>query len=282
VRARVGRTDVYYAVAGAGLPCLVPSLAGTPIYERTFTPALAGAFHLVFAELRGNRTTVGDVGALTLDALVEDMDALRRALGLERLAVLGHSGHSILALAYAARFPDRVSRVVIVGGMPSFSSALQERTAAYWDVVASPERKRLLAEKHARLAREGLGRLTPIERLTATYAADGPRYFHDPTYDPTPLWAGHDDFSPELHRRFWGPGAQFAAFDPEASLPRVAAPVFIGHGVFDFSVPPTVWTGMADRIPALTYHAFERSGHFPQLEERTTFADAVAAWLRRS
>jgi proline iminopeptidase len=273
-------TEIFYAVAGSGLPCLVPSLAGTPIYERTFTPALGGTMQLIFAELRGNRTAVGDVAALTLGGLVGEMDGLRRALGLERVAVLGHSGHSILALAYAARFPERVSRVVVVGGMPAFAPDLGERIAAYWDVVASPARKRRLAENRARLGDEALGRLTPSQRLMVTYAADGPTYFFDPAYDCTPLWAGHDDFSPDLHRRFWGPGGQFATFDPAASFPRIAAPVFVAHGVFDFSVPPTVWAAIGDRLPHGMYHAFERSGHYPQLEERATFGEAITAWLR--
>jgi proline iminopeptidase len=278
---RVGKTDIFYSVAGAGLPCLVPSLAGTPIYERTFTPALGGTLQLIFAELRANRTAVGDVTALTLGTLIEDMDALRQALGLERLAVLGHSGHSILALAYAAQFPEHTSHVIIVGGMPAFSPALGEQTAAYWEVAASPARKRVLAENLARLTGEAVGRLSPSERLMVTYAADGPRYFYDPTYDCTPLWAGHEHFSPELYHRFWGPGGQFATFDPAASFPRIAAPVYIAHGVFDFSVPPTVWAGIKDTLPRPTYHAFERSGHYPHLEERAAFGEAVATWLRR-
>ncbi len=98
--AAVGRTNIFSTVTGAGLPCLVPSLAGTPIYERTFTPVLEGTLQLIFSELRANRTAVGDVTALTLGTLVEDMDGLRQELGLERVAVLGHSGHSILAFAY--------------------------------------------------------------------------------------------------------------------------------------------------------------------------------------
>lgn len=275
-----GGTDVFCTTAGAGHPCLVPSLAGTPIYERTFAPALGDTFRLTFAELRGNRTALGDVDALTLVGLVEDMDALRRALGLDRVAVLGHSGHSILALAYAARFPDRVSRILVVGGMPGFGPTLAERTTAYWEAVASPARKRALARNHARLDEAALGALSPTERLKATYAADGPRYFHDQDHDCTPLWAGHDDFSPDLHRRFWGPGGQFATFDPVASFPRIAAPVFIGHGVFDFSVPPTVWPGAKELLARPTYAAFERSGHYPHVEERALFLEAVAAWVR--
>jgi proline iminopeptidase len=279
--ATVGSTDIFYTVAGAGLPCLVPSLAGTPIYERTFTLALGGTLQLIFAELRANRTAVRDVAALTLRALTEDMDALRQALGLERLPVLGHSAHSILALAYAAHFPQRISRVIIVGGLPALSPTLHEQIAGYWEVVAPPDRKQLLAENRARLTDEVLERLTPSERPTVTYAADGPLYFYDPTYDCTPLWAGHDDFSWELYQRFWGPGGQSATFDLDGSFPRIVALVFIAHGVFDFSVPPTVWVGIKDQLPSQTYHAFERSGHYPQMEERATFSGAVAAWLLR-
>jgi pimeloyl-ACP methyl ester carboxylesterase len=94
-----------------------------------------------------------------------------------------------------------------------------------------------------------LAQLSPSERLTITYAADGPTYFYDPTYDCTPLWAGHQHYSPDIHRRFWGPGGQFSTFDATASFPRITAPVFIAHGVFDFSVPPTIWAGINEALP---------------------------------
>ena len=42
----VGDTEIFCTIAGSGAPCLIPSLAGTPIYERTFTPALGGVFEL--------------------------------------------------------------------------------------------------------------------------------------------------------------------------------------------------------------------------------------------
>ncbi|MGH2559531.1 MAG: alpha/beta fold hydrolase [Thermomicrobiales bacterium] len=280
--ATVGSANVFYTVAGEGLPCLVPSLAGTPIYERTFTPALGGALRLIFVELRANRTAVGDVSALTLRRLLEDMDGLRRVLGLDTVAVLGHSAHSLLGLAYASHFPTHVSHVIVVGGMPRLSPTFSEQRAAYWDVVASPERKERLAENHAALTRQGGEHLTPSELLTATYAADGPIYFFDPAYDCTPLWAGHDQFSDELYQRFWGANGQFSTFDPAVSFPRLTAPVFIAHGVFDFSVPPTVWIGIKETLPDQTYCAFERSGHYPQMEERATFDAAVDTWLRRA
>jgi proline iminopeptidase len=276
---KVGGIDIFYTIAGAGPVCLVPSLSGTPIYERTFTPALADAMQLVFVELRGNRTATGDVDALTFDAVVDDLDGVRRALGLDRVAVLGHSAHAILALAYAARFPDHTSHVLAVAGAPGTRAGRSPRVAAYWDLVASPARKRLLDDNRAKLTDDVMARLTPSERIIVPYAASGPMIFADPSFDCTPLWAGHDQLSERLFARFWAPDGQFTAFDPDASLAKIAAPVFIAQGVFDFIAPPEVWAGALAQLPTATYQAFEHSGHYPQLEERALFGASVAGWL---
>ena len=276
----VGDIDIFYTITGAGPTCLVPSLAGTPIYERTFTPALEDIMQLVFVELRGNHTATGDIDALTFDAMVDDLEGVRRALGLGRVAVLGHSAHSMLALAYAARYPEMTSHVLAIAGAPGISAARQAQTATYWELVASSERKRILAENRARLTEEVLARLTPSERVIVPYAANGPMFFPDPTYDCTPLWEGHEQISDRLFTRFWGPQGQFAAFDPAANLPKIVAPLFIGQGVFDFAAPPHAWAGELEKLPTATYRAFERSGHYPQRDEREAFGAAVAGWLR--
>jgi proline iminopeptidase len=279
---KVGDIDIFYTIAGVGPTCLVPSLAGTPIYERTFTPALQDVMQLVFVELRGNRTATGEIDALTFDAMVDDLDGVRRALGLGRVAVLGHSAHAFLALAYAARYPEVTSHVLAIAGAPGMTAGVFARTAMYWDLVASPERKRILAENRAKLTEEVLGRLTPSERVIVPYVASGPVFFPDPTYDCTPLWEGHEQISDRLNARFWGPQGQLAAFDPEANLRNIVAPVFIGQGVFDFAAPPYAWAGELEKLPNATYRSFERSGHYPQLDEPALFREAVAGWLGRS
>ena len=278
---KVGDIDIFYTSAGRGPACLVPSLAGTPIYERTFTPALEDVMQLIFVELRGNRTATGEIDALTFDGMVDDLDGVRRALGLDRVAVLGHSAHAFLALAYAARYPAQTSHVLAIAGAPGMTAAVFARTSAYWDLIASPERKRILAENRAKLTEEALARLSPSERVIVPYAANGPMFFPDPTYDCTPLWEGHDRISDRLQARFWGPQGQLGAFDPDASLPEIAAPVFIANGVFDFVAPPYAWAGELAKLRDATYQAFERSGHYPQLDEREAFGAAVAGWLGR-
>jgi proline iminopeptidase len=277
---KVGDIDIFYTTTGKGPPCLVPSLAGTPIYERTFTPALEEVMQLIFVELRGNRTAVGDVETLTFDRVVDDLEGVRRGLGLGRVAVLGHSAHSMIALAYAARYPEATSHVLAIAGAPGMTPAVMGRIAAYWELVASPERKRIVEENRARLTPEVMAGLTPSERVIVPYVANGPVFFVDPTYDCTPMWEGHDQISDGIFGRFWAPQGQFGAFDPDAALPTIVAPVFVGQGVFDFAAPPHAWAGELEKLADVTYQAFERSGHYPHVDEREAFGQAVAGWLR--
>jgi pimeloyl-ACP methyl ester carboxylesterase len=100
---------IHYTIEGAGYPCLIPSLVGTPPYERGFSSELRKHLRLIFVELRGNRSDVGDVSRLTLDGLVDDLDRFRAAIGINQAAVLGHSMHCLLPLRYAVRHPQGVS-----------------------------------------------------------------------------------------------------------------------------------------------------------------------------
>lgn len=269
--AKVGDLDIFCTSVGEGPPCLVPTLAGSPIYERTFTGL---PLQLIHVELRGNRTAADDADTLTFDRVVDDLDGVRRALGLDRVAVLGHSAHAFVAFAYAARYPT--THVLAIGGAPGKTAAVAARTMTYWDLIATPERKRIVEANRAALTPARMAALSPSEQVIVPYAANGPMFFYDPTYDCTPLWAGHDRISPAVFMRFWGPNSQFDAFDP-AELGKITAPMFIGQGVFDFAAPPYVWDGQ--RPANATYRVFEKSGHYPQLDEPEAFRDAIARWL---
>jgi len=139
--AKVGDIDIFYTIAGTGPACLVPSLAGTPIYERTFTPALQEVMQLVFIELRGNRTATGDIDALTFDGMVDDLDGVRRALGLDRgqhlvgqfepgQRALPHVDVHRLQRRARGIVGEQVKRAVVGGHVAEFSEALRRTRGA--------------------------------------------------------------------------------------------------------------------------------------------------------
>ena len=126
-----GRLDVgdghrvYWEVCGNpdGRPVVVlhggPGLGCTPGTRRYFDP---NACRIVLFDQRGcGRSTPHasaprpDLSANTTEHLLHDMELLRRRLGIDRWMLFGGSWGSTLALAYAERYPRRVSAIVLVG-----------------------------------------------------------------------------------------------------------------------------------------------------------------------
>jgi proline iminopeptidase len=117
--AGTGGARLYYRFTGSG-PDTVVVLHGGPGFNlEGLRPDLEplGRHHaLLFYDQRGSgRSTLPDTLSLTLDAMVEDLEAVRRAFRIERLTLLGHSWGGGLAPMYAVRYPEHVARMVLVG-----------------------------------------------------------------------------------------------------------------------------------------------------------------------
>jgi proline iminopeptidase len=108
---------------GAGAPIVV--LHGGPDFDHNYLlpelDRLASEFRLVYYDQRGRGRSARDVDAETvgIDSEMADLDALRRQLGLDAITLLGHSWGAVLALEYATRHPDRVSRLIVVNAAPA-------------------------------------------------------------------------------------------------------------------------------------------------------------------
>lgn len=113
---------IAHAVAGHG-PALVKASNGLSHLELDAASAIWGhaiaelsSDHmLVRHDRRGCGLSAWDVTAPTLADWVTDLEAVVEAHGLERFAMLGISDGAAVALAFAARHPQRVSRLVLHG-----------------------------------------------------------------------------------------------------------------------------------------------------------------------
>jgi class 3 adenylate cyclase/pimeloyl-ACP methyl ester carboxylesterase len=133
-----------YAQVGSGPPLLKSAhWLGHLVYDwelpifRQFLLGLASHFALTRYDARGNGLSDWDVGELSLDAWVSDMETVADAAGLDRFPILGVSQGCAVAIAFAARHPERVSHLVLYGGFATganknqnFSAADREKFAA--------------------------------------------------------------------------------------------------------------------------------------------------------
>jgi pimeloyl-ACP methyl ester carboxylesterase len=77
---------------------------------------LAREFQVLRYDARGNGMSDWEVDEISLDAWVRDLDAVVTAAGFGRFPLLAESQGVPVAIAYAARHPDRVSRLILYGG----------------------------------------------------------------------------------------------------------------------------------------------------------------------
>lgn len=264
-----------YTIEGRGAPLLIP---GSHLYyPRTFSDNLRKHRRLVFVDHRGFAKCDRQLAPRDQDlgTVLEDIEALRRHLGLGRCDILGHSGHGYMALGYAGLYPAQVGKVVLVGTGPSHAPAHMRAAEGAWQAHAEPARKAQLARDLA--ATEANIAADPARRFVWMCLGLGARSWADPAYDATRLWDGVET-QMAIFDALWG-GA-FAEFPTRETLAAVTAPVLICMGRHDYLVAPAErWRPYLACAPQARMQIFGRSGHCPQLEEPEAFDRALLAFL---
>lgn len=112
-----------YAVTGEGPPLVRAATWLSHLeYEwqnpirRPTLDVLSHHFTLVRYDQRGCGLSDWDVKDISFEAWVDDLDTVVRAAGLHRFALLGASQGCAIAIAYAARYPEKVGHLVLYGG----------------------------------------------------------------------------------------------------------------------------------------------------------------------
>ena len=252
-----GGFHLRYRMEGRGIPTLV--IGSSTYYPRVFSRSLRDHLRLVFLDHRGFAPAPSDIdpSSFELDTLVEDIERARKAIGLDRFVIVGHSGHGYMALEYAKKYPDRVSHVVMIGTPPDLSAASEALAERYWQESVSPERKSLLEANRERVPNEALASLPFGEIFIKTYIRDAPRIWFDPAFDSTHLWQRVE--INEVVQRVWG--EVFPRIDVAKGLESLDCPVLLALGRYDFLIaPPSAWDLLREKFKNLTVRVFERSG----------------------
>jgi proline iminopeptidase len=107
------------------------------LYKEHIGPALTDVAQVVYLDLRGaGRSDWSSPEHWTVDTWVEDLEAFFDALEIDRPVLLGTSTGGVIAIAHAARYPDRVERLVLVSTVARY---VHTRSIAEFDRLAGPE-----------------------------------------------------------------------------------------------------------------------------------------------
>ncbi len=267
-----------YIVEGTGTPAIV--VGSSLYYSRTFSANLRNSLNMVFVDHRGFSPPYDcqDTSQFQLDLLVDDIELIRKELGLNRVIMIGHSGHAFMALEYAKKYPDNVSHLVMMCAAPNLSRKGHMAAEQYLNDSVCPERKAVLAKNLEKLPQ---AIAAAPEKAFITYCLlMGPKSWFNYNYDATKLWGGIQ-VNMAMFDYVWG--EVFRDIDITKNLDRLQAPAFLALGRYDYLIPPPyMWESVRDKFSNLTIRVFEKSSHAPHFEEPELFAQELIEWLRNT
>ena len=121
-------------VAGKGVPCLFvhggPG-SGSEIVQRLAGKTLEQHFKMIYLDQRGSGRSGSDPKKnYALDRVVQDMEELREHLQIKKWVLMSHSFGGIIATAYAKKYPEHVSGLVLMNSILNLPAAM-ESTATH-------------------------------------------------------------------------------------------------------------------------------------------------------
>lgn len=276
---------LFYRVVGTR-PDTVIVLHGGPGFTMDYladdlTP-LAAQHTLLFYDQRGagRSSLVGDSAGLDGQRFADDLEAVRQHFKLRRVTLLGHSWGAGVAALYAARYPNHIGRLLIVGGIPL---RRQQLVQAFEELAAgrdSATREGMQKWMAARRADPG-----DVAACRAYYVL----WFNAFFKDPSAMDRSRGDFcagTPESRRnKIFSVDRYVAAslgeWDWRPALRQVKAPALIIHGEVDV-LPTAGARDWAAALPEARLLLFQGVGHFPYLEIPEVFFAAASQFLAGS
>ncbi|HEX4721213.1 MAG TPA: alpha/beta hydrolase [Pseudonocardiaceae bacterium] len=276
-------TRLAYRVVGDGDPLVCVPGGPTDAGYLGDLGGLSRHHRLILLDPRGTggSATPDDTSSYRCDRMVDDIDALREHLALDRIDLLGHSAGANIATRYAARYPRNVGRLLLVG----------PGTRAVGIAITGEMRSELaLLRKDEPWFPAAFAALTAIAERTGR-AASGRAWVSSSDWDAVaPFFHGRWDAETQRHHAASQPTNKEAvaifgadgAFDPDATREALAAadfPVLLLTGEFDMNSPPRSTAEFAELFRHATLAVQPGAGHYPWLDDPERFVAAVAAFL---
>lgn len=268
-RSRDG-TMIAYATSGSGPPLVRAANWLThlefdwesPLW-RPWLRELSRHHTLVRYDERGCGLSDREVDDLSFESWVDDLEAVVDAAGLDRFPLFGMSQGGPVGIAYAARHPERVSRLVLYGSY-----------MVGWKHRASPEFRRR-EEALLQLMADGWGSENPAFRqvFTSLFIPDGSpeqvSWFNDLQRETT---------SPHIAVRL---EKEFGDIDVRGLLDRVRCPVLVLHARNDEVIPFEAGRALAASLPDARFVALDGQNHVLLEDEPAweRFLEEVRAFL---
>ena len=269
----------YYEVIGEGVPIVVVH-GGPGLDHSYFLPQmkeLAKNYRLIFYDQRGMGKTSADfdVKRMTMDDLVEDLDGIRQAFGLEKMNLMGHSWGGLVSMFYAIKYPGRLRSLILSNSTPA-SSALRDRS--FGMMAQKTSRDDSLAESQIAqtdsFKKRDPSAMAKYFRLLFRGSFRDKRFADSLTLEFDSTYASKSAMVQQLYN-----DTRIQTYDIHRRLNAVTCPTLIIAGADDAAAPEAN-EQIHESIRGSQYVILPDCGHFPFIEAGEKFFPLVRNFLK--
>ncbi len=270
---------IWYRVVGSGSATPLILLHGGPgassVYLRSMEALSEDRVVVRYDQLGGGKSdVVKDTTVFNIAHFVEELDSLRRFLGLERVHLYGHSWGATLALEYYRAHPRHVASLILASGalnMPAFYAHVAQLMASLPDPEARAIRQQDLGQPYDTAALQ-----LAAHDMNTRYMSRHPVVAELDTFARSlnPAISDHMNGTSALR-----PNGTLKDYDARPFLKQVRVPTLFIVGEYDLMDPAGI-REQAQLTPGARLVVIPRSGHNMQWDNPEANNETVRAFLR--
>lgn len=246
---QVNNITLAYEKLGSGIPLML--IHGYPLDHTIWNDVvnlLKDDFTLILPDLRGFGQSTTVETQYTMSDMADDLAGLLNHLGIEKTAIAGHSMGGYVALAFAQKYPHRVSGLGLVASQAA---------------ADTPERKAGRYQTAAEVAEKGVGIV--VEGMTPKLSADASvQAYIRPLMERQPPVAVIGALKAMAERE-----------DLLFQLSSVSFPVVLIHGDTDVLIPVERAQEIKAVLPFARLVELLNTGHMPMMESPKGTAESL-------
>lgn len=283
----INGAKIWVVSFGKGDPIFILSSGlADPHYELRSFDALSATNALVFYDGfgRGKSSLAKNVTEYSIQHDIDDLDALRKAMGYTSISILGHSYGGIVAQGYAIQHPQFTKHLILANTFHSFLM-WQEK-----DNIANREIKTHYPELWFEINKareEGFRSIDSIHQSVYRKVPYGFLNAYNPdTFIRKESKTYPNPFNAKLYYHMVGRDGdvvvenEMNTFDYRIKLKVLKMPILIISGRYDRIAVPDLMVKYKEYCPQAKFVMFEKSGHHPQIEQSEETFEVIREFLK--
>ena len=273
----INNTGLFCKASGSGEPIIVihggPGLSHDYLYPHL--QELAKTHRLIFYDQRacGRSSVKVDTASIRINRFVEDIDGIRQAFGYDKVSLIAHSWGGLLAMKYAAQFPESIKNLLLVnpaGVSSKYAAKMNQVIAQRFTSEDSLRRSAILKTPNF---------MDSIYLVNELMTIGFKPQFHDPKLISQLNLNLNENVSTssQLLRNL---SVDLIGYDYYDDLKKIKTPTLLIYGDYD-PLAEVVGQELKNSVPGSELVVFKNCGHFPFIEKPVAFNKVASQFLAK-